>query len=131
VFHATVISATTLQDGVHRMAHLRVYNMAYIHPSRAFGPFLPLETHHALSSSPTLGSSTAEEEEQQPQVDHNPMTLGSPSTAVLPVPPIPDTNSKPFLRTVAGAIRLDIDLDGVDFSQFRGSLTFVYFRLIV
>jgi hypothetical protein len=118
VFHATVISATTSQDGVRRMARLRVYNMAYIHPSRAFGPFLPLETHHASSSSPTLDFSAAEEEEQQPPVDHNPMRPGSPSTAVLPVPPIPDTNSGSFLRTVAGAIRSDLDLDGVDFSQF-------------
>jgi hypothetical protein len=76
-----------------------------------------------LSSSPTLGSSTAEEEEQQPPVDHNPMTLGSPSTAVLPVPPIPDTNSESFLRTVASAIRSGIDLDGVDFSQFLDDQT--------
>jgi hypothetical protein len=51
------------------------------------------------------------------------MTLGSPSTAVLPVPPIPDTNSESFLRTVASAIRSGIDLDGVDFSQFLDDQT--------
>jgi hypothetical protein len=67
VFHATVISATTSQDGVRRQACLHVYNMAYLHPSWAFGPFLPLKTHHALPSSPTTpisGSGTGEEEEQ-------------------------------------------------------------------
>jgi hypothetical protein len=121
VFHATVISATSSQDGVRRLARLRVYNMAYLHPSRAFGPFLPLETHRASSSSPTteiLGSGAVEEEEQQTLMDHNPMRLGSPSTAVPPVAPIPDTNSKSFLSTVAGAIRPDVDLDGIDLSQF-------------
>jgi hypothetical protein len=122
VFHATVVSATTSQDGVRRLARLRVYNMAYLHPSRAFGPFLPLETHHASSSSSpatqNLGSGAVEEEEQQTLVDHSPMRLGSPSTAVLLAQPIPDTNSKSFLSTVAGAIRPDLDLDGIDFSQF-------------
>ena len=122
MFHATVISATTSQDGVRRLARLRVYNMAYLHPARAFGPFLPLETHRASSpSSPTthiLGSGAVEEEEQQTLVDHDPRRLGSPSTAVLPVQPIPDTNSGSFLSTVAGAIRSDLDLEGIDFSQF-------------
>ena len=107
VFHATVISATTSQGGMRRLARLRVYNMAYLHPSRGFGPFLPLETHHTSYSS---------EEEESP-VDHDPMRLGSPPTAVLPVPPIPDTNSESFLSTVAGAIRSDIDLAGFDLSQ--------------
>ena len=123
VFQATVISATTSQDGVRRMARLRVYNMAYLHPSRAFGPFLPLETHRASSPSPgpttqILGSRAAEDEEQQTLVDHNTIRLGSPSTTVLLVPPIPDTNSDYSLRTVSGSIRSDLDLYGVDFSQF-------------
>ena len=118
VFHAKVISATTSQDSVRRLARLRVYNLAYLHPSRTFGPFLPLETHNA-SSSPTtqiLGSGAVEEEEQT-LLDHNPMRFGSPSIAVLPVPPIPDTHSESFLSTVAGAVRSDLDLDGIDFSQ--------------
>jgi hypothetical protein len=117
VFHATVISATTSQDGVRRLARLRVYNMAYLHPSRSFGPFLPLETHHASSSSPTTQSLCSGAVEET-LVDHEPRRLGSPSTAVLPVPPIPDTNSESFLSTVAGSSRSDLDLDGIDFSQF-------------
>lgn len=111
VFHATVISASS-QDGVRRLARLRVYNMAYLRPSRAFGPFLPLETHHASSSSPTAqtsGSGPVKEAE------HKPTRLGSPSTAILPVSQIPDTNSDSFLSTVAGAIRSDLDLNGIDF----------------
>jgi hypothetical protein len=117
VFHATVISATTSQDGVRRLARLRVYNMAYLHPSRAFGPFLPLETHHASSSSPAT-QIAVEEEEQQTLVDRDTRRLGSPSTVVLPVQPIPDTNSESFLSTVAGAIRSNLDLEGINFSQF-------------
>jgi len=118
VFHATVISAPTSQGGVRRLARLRVYNMAYLHPSRSFGPFLPLETHHESSSSPTtqsLGSGAVEET----SVDHDPMRLGSPSTAVLPVQPIPDTDSESLLSTVTGAIRSDLRLEGIDFSRFR------------
>lgn len=107
VFHATIISATTSQGGMRRLARLRVYNMAYLHPSRGFGPFLPLETHYASYSS----------EEGQSPVDRDPMRLGSPPTGVLPVPPIPDTNSESFLSTVAGAIRSDINLAGFDLSQ--------------
>jgi hypothetical protein len=120
VFRATVISSTTSQDGVRRLARLRVYNMAYLHPSRTFGPFLPLETHHTSSSptTQTLSSGAVEEEAQQTLVDHDPMRLGSPSTAVLPVLPIPDANTNSFLSTVAGAIRSDLELDDIDFSQF-------------
>ena len=111
VFHATAISATTSQGGVRRLARLRVYNMMYLHPSRAFGPFLPIETRNDASSSSAtqiLGSGTVEEEERQTPVDHGPMRLSSPSTGVLPVPPIPDIS----------AIRSDFDLDGIDLSQF-------------
>jgi hypothetical protein len=62
---------STSQDDVRRLARVRVYNMAYSHPSRAYRPFLPPDTTR----------------------------LGSPSNAVPPVPPIPDTN---------------LDLDSVD-----------------
>ena len=92
---ATVISATASWDGIRRLARLRVYNMAYLHQSRAFGPFLPLETQHASSSSlatQSFGSGAG----QQTSVDHNP-GRGSPSIAILPVPPIPDTDSKSYL----------------------------------
>lgn len=110
---ATVISATPSQESVRRLARLRVYNMAYLHPSRAFGPFLPLETRHASSSSTTaqnLGSGAVEEEKQTP-VDHDPTRLGSPSTAVEPVPPIPDTDSKSSLLNGIGVSHLLDDND--------------------
>jgi len=121
VFHATVISSTTSQDDVRRLARLRVYNMAYLHPSRAFGPFLPLETHHTSLSSPTThisSSGAVKEDEQRALADQNSTRLGSPSTAVLPAPPIPDTNTNSLLSTVAGAITSDLDLDDIDLSQF-------------
>lgn len=121
VFHPIVISSTTSQDDVRRLARLRVYNMAYLHPSRAFGPFLPLETHHTSPSSPTTqisSSGAVEEDEQRTLADQNSTRLGSPSTAVLPAPPIPDTNTNSFLSTVAGAITSDLDLDDIDLSQF-------------
>ena len=92
--HATVISPTTSQDGVRRLARLRVYNMAYLHPSRAFGPFLPLET-----SSTTTQNSDSVLDEEQVLVNHN---LGSPSIAVLPVPLIPDTSSESSLENGIG-----------------------------
>jgi len=113
VFHPTAISATTSesQDGVRRLARLRVYNMAYLHPSRAFGPFLPLETS-------TSGAVVGEEEIL---VDHHdPMRLGSPLTAVPPILLIPDNDSESFLSTVAGAIRSDLDLGDIDISRLFG-----------
>jgi hypothetical protein len=115
VFDPTAISATTSesQDGVRRLARLRVYNMAYLHPSRAFGPFLPLET----------SSSGAVVEKEEMLVDHgdyDPMRLGSPLTAVPPIPLIPDNDSESFLSTVAGAIRSDLDLGDIDISRLFG-----------
>jgi hypothetical protein len=56
--------ASASQDDVRRLARVRVYNMAYSHPSRAYGPFLPPNTTRPRS----------------------------PSNAVPPVPPIPHTN---------------------------------------
>ncbi|KAF8263617.1 hypothetical protein EI94DRAFT_1806964 [Lactarius quietus] len=43
VFGTLATPATTSLDGVRRLARIRVYNMAYLHPSRAFGPFLPID----------------------------------------------------------------------------------------
>ena len=76
-------SATTLLDDVRRLARVRVYNMSYPHPSRLFGPFLPLETHHEMPVDSSLG-------------------LAFDTPPVLPVSLIPDTNS--FLSAVAGAV---------------------------
>ena len=102
---ATVISATASWDGVRRLARLRVYNQAYLHPSRAFGPFLPLRTQCTSSSSPTtqnLGSGAVDDEERQTLVNHDPVGLGSPSIPILPVPPIPE---------------IDSEMDGIVFSH--------------
>lgn len=88
VLGTTATPATASQDGVRRLARVRVYNMAYLHPSRAFGPFLPLETRSISYSSTTqmLSSGGAEEEEEMG-------ALKSPPITAPPVPPIPDTNS--------------------------------------
>ncbi|KAI9448947.1 hypothetical protein F5148DRAFT_689554 [Russula earlei] len=108
VLGTTATPATTPQDGVRRLARVRVYNMAYLRPSRAFGPFLPLNTHDASSSPATSnpGSSTLERED----------TTRSPSIVVPPVPAIPDTNF--FLRALAGA---------VDGSDFDGNESLLFF----
>ena len=99
-------SATTSQeDDVLRLARIRVYNMAYPHRSRAFGPFLPLETHYASYSplaAQNLGPSAGAEEDV-PMTNTSTMRLGSPSPPVPPVPPIPDTN---------------LDIEGFDLSPF-------------
>ena len=88
-------SATTSQeDDVLRLARIRVYNTAYPHRSRAFGPFLPLETHYASYSplaAQNLGPSAGAEEDV-PMTNTSTMKLGSPSAPVPPVLPIPDTN---------------------------------------
>jgi hypothetical protein len=76
--------ATTSPDEVRRLARVRVYNMSYPHPSRLFGPFLPLETHHEMPVENSSG-----------------LTIATPP----PVSPIPDTNS--FLGAVAGAVGSD------------------------
>ncbi|KAH9961869.1 hypothetical protein BJV74DRAFT_954519 [Russula compacta] len=103
VLAGTATSATTSQDGVRRLARIRVYNMAYLHPSRAFGPFLDMR--HASSPPGTQKLGSREEKEAG--------TVGSPSIAAIPVPPIPDTNF--FLSALADA---DGDLGNMDFSPF-------------
>lgn len=97
-------SATTSMDGVRRLARIRVYNMAYLHPSRAFGPFLDMRNG---PSSPCIQKPGSREEEETD-------TMGSPSIAAIPVPPIPDTN--PFLSALADAD--GSDLDNIDFLTF-------------
>jgi hypothetical protein len=104
VLGTTATPATASQDGVRRMARVRVYNMAYLHPSRAFGPFLPLETP-SISSSLTaqkLSSGGVEEEEEMGALESPPITAP-------PVPPIPDTNS--YLIRLAWVEGSDINDD--------------------
>ena len=52
---------TTALDGVRRLARIRVYNMAYLRPSRAFGPFLRVRPH---PPSPKPDPYEEEEEEE-------------------------------------------------------------------
>jgi len=94
--------ATILQDGVRRMARIRVYNMAYLNPIHAFGPFLRLDTHQRSSSTTDqkLGFGAA-------GVQEDADALGSSSNASPPVPPIPDTNF--YLSALAHAGGSDID----------------------
>jgi hypothetical protein len=54
VLGTTATQETSAQDGVRRLARIRVYNMAYPHPSRAYGPFLPLRK---MSRAPSPSSS--------------------------------------------------------------------------
>jgi hypothetical protein len=96
-------AAISQEDDVLRLARIRVYNMAYPHASRGFGPFLPLGTHYA-SYSPTLPAQNLGPDEV-PVTNTSTMRLGSPSAPVPPVPPIPDTN---------------LDLESFDFSPFLG-----------
>ena len=104
VLGTTPTPATIPQDGVRRMARIRVYNMAYLNPIHAFGPFLRLDTHQRSSSTADqkLSSGAAGEEEGMD-------ALGSPSNASPPVPPIPDTNF--YLSALARADGSDIDGD--------------------
>jgi hypothetical protein len=97
--------ATASQDGVRRLARVRVYNMAYLHPSRAFGPFLPLDPCGISSSSATkkLDSDAADEEEEEMS------GLLTPAITAPPVPPIPDTNS--YLIRLARIEGADTDDD--------------------
>ena len=103
-------SATIPQDGVRRLARIRVYNMAYLNPIHAFGPFLRLDAHHPRSSSTKdrkLSSGAVGGQELEDTSD----VLGSPSSnASPPVPPIPDTNA--YLSALAHADGSDIDVDG-------------------
>ena len=84
VVDTVMVSATKSLDDVRRLARVRVYNMSYPHPSRFFGPFLPLESHHEMSVDNSSG-----------------LSINTP----LLVSPIPDTNS--FLGAVAGAVGSD------------------------
>jgi hypothetical protein len=108
-------SATIPQDGVRRMARIRVYNMAYLNPIHAFGPFLRVDAYHPRSSSTTkdrkLSSGAAGGGQGKEEV--TPDVLGSPSSnASQPVPPIPDAND--YLSPLAHADD-GSDIDDVDF----------------
>ena len=73
VFGSMATPATTSLDGVRRLARIRVYNMAYLHSSRAFGPYLPVNGRLSGSNSST----------EDP---------GPSSTSIPPVPPIPESS---------------------------------------
>jgi hypothetical protein len=110
-----VTSATIPQDGVRQMARIRVYNMAYLNPIHAFGPFLRVDAYHPRSSSTTkdrkLSSGAAGGGQGEEEV--TPDVLGSPSSnASQPVPPIPDANDylSPLTHADDGS-----DIDDVDF----------------
>jgi hypothetical protein len=99
VFGSIATPATTSLDGVRRLARIRVYNMTYLRPSRAFGPFLPVDDRSSKPSRSTEFFADAEEEG------------GSSSTGVPPVPPIPE--SSPFLNQL-----FDPDYDFGDDDKF-------------
>ena len=86
--------ATTLQENVRRLARLRIFNMSYLHPSRAFGPFLPLETHYPSYSSPSAQNSVfgTVSEEEEVSLENTVKLESTSSTAVPPVLPIPDAH---------------------------------------
>jgi hypothetical protein len=96
VFGSIATPATTSLDGVRRLARIRVYNMAYLRSSRAFGPFLPVD---GPLSRPNC--STDAEEDQGPS-----------STGVPPVPPIPESSF--FLSQLYYDTDPDHDDDGDD-----------------
>lgn len=96
VFGSIATPATTSLDGVRRLARIRVYNMAYLRSSRAFGPFLPID---GRLSKPNC--STDAEEGQGPSL-----------TAVPPVPPIPESSF--FLSQLYYDAEADYDDDDND-----------------
>ena len=102
ILGTTATPATIPQDGVRRMARIRVYNMAYLNSVHAFGPFLRLDTHRRPSSTTDqmLRSGAAGEDDDMD-------ALESPSNASPPVSPIPDTNV--YLSALACADGSDID----------------------
>ncbi|KAH9167222.1 hypothetical protein EDB89DRAFT_1856688 [Lactarius sanguifluus] len=83
VFGSIATPATTSLDGVRRLARIRVYNTAYLHPSRAFGPFLPADD---LSSRPSCDKGFFADGEEDQGAE-----AGSSSTDIPPVPLIPDS----------------------------------------
>ncbi|KAH9059635.1 hypothetical protein EDB87DRAFT_1562941 [Lactarius vividus] len=83
VFGSTATPATIALDGVRRLARIRVYNTAYLHSSRAFGPFLPVDDR---SSNLSCGNGFFADGEEDQGAE-----AGSSSTGVPPVPLIPDS----------------------------------------
>jgi hypothetical protein len=68
VLGSTATQETTALDGVRRLARIRVYNMAYLRPSRAFGPFLRVKPHPPSSPSASKPDPYEEEEEEEDTV---------------------------------------------------------------
>ncbi|KAI0296774.1 hypothetical protein B0F90DRAFT_1927184 [Multifurca ochricompacta] len=96
VLGAIATPATISLDGVRRLARVRVYNMAYLHTSRSFGPFLPLDALHSPGHlKPDSAACNCSKVEEEGEED-----AWFSLTAVPPVPPIPDTNS--FLSALLG-----------------------------
>ncbi|KAI9457329.1 hypothetical protein BJY52DRAFT_1170827 [Lactarius psammicola] len=132
VFGSIATPATTSLDGVRRLARIRVYNTAYLHSSRAFGPFLPFgptrpmynvaHSHptrayepflhvdnRSLRSSCSTGFFADGEEDQGAEA-------GSSSIGVPPVPLIPDST---FFMSPLFDPDYDYD-DDDDFSPGQG-----------
>ncbi|KAH8988674.1 hypothetical protein EDB86DRAFT_2808312 [Lactarius hatsudake] len=103
VFGSIATPATTSLDGVRRLARIRVYNTAYLHPSRAFGPFLPADD---LSSGPSCDKAFFADGEEDQGAE-----AGSSSAGVPPVPLIPDSTAN-FMSAFSDP-EDDYDDDGV------------------
>ncbi|KAH9019749.1 hypothetical protein EDB84DRAFT_1275644 [Lactarius hengduanensis] len=102
VFGSIATPATTSLEGVRRLARIRVYNTAYLHSSRAFGPFLPADD---LSSRPSCDKGFFADGEEDQGAE-----TGSSSTGVPPVPLIPDST---FFLSAFSDPEDDYDDDGI------------------
>jgi hypothetical protein len=133
VFGSIATQATLSLHGVRRLARIRVYNMAYLHSSRAYGPFLPVGSprpmynkayvHQSRAGGTFLPANNrpsrpscstgffADGEEEDQEADG-----GSSSTGIPPVPPIPDSTFflSPFFDP-------ENDYDDEGFSPGQGS----------
>jgi hypothetical protein len=108
VFGTLATPATTSLDGVRRLARIRVYNMAYLHPSRAFGPFLPIDKR---SSRPSFGPGFFADAEEDQGAEGS--STGAPS-----VPPIPESSF--FLGQVSDPDPDDNEDDNLSTEQADG-----------
>ena len=109
VLGTTATPATTPNDDVRRLARIRVYNMAYLHPSRVFGPFLPLDKPRAPSSPSTSKPDSHMDPFTEAGEDED--DVWSRSISVPPVPPIPRTNRLNLVNSVIFSSYFDDDED--------------------
>jgi len=81
-----IITPVTSLDSVRCLARMRVYNLTYLHPSRAFGPFLPIGNCFLRPNCSTRFFAEGRKTREQREANRRPVFLPCRRSQTIPFP---------------------------------------------